>query len=478
MLTSTAGRASARARDLRVPVDVLLDDAAVAEGELEAEPEVGLGPDVGVPVLAEVGADGGSEGGSEAEGSAVARLGAGALAVAVGSVGAVDGAATDGSGASARRGRTRADVSAARRPDRPDPGLRAREGAAERRRTDTGHPSAREPRVRRKPHTSHRLTGQYLESRPKRVVPASWPVHILRTGRLPTLPGVGSWRMRTGVVVATLLVTAGCGTAKASSPGSGLAPPSASPSASAPTAPVSPARSSPSPGSTLQVVGLGDSVTSGYHCDCDDYVTGFAHLLSQQDGVKVDATDDGEAGSTSDGLADELEGTDGDDRDLQDDVAGADVVVITMGANDLAPALDSFREGSCDASCYDPQVAQMQTDLGRVLDRVQALDHGHARVLVTTYWNVFTDGDVARAAERSGYLAWSDTVTRRANTAIATVASAHRATLVDLYAPFKGDGSADPTRLLADDGDHPDAAGTALISRAVLQAYEAHRTAP
>lgn len=283
--------------------------------------------------------------------------------------------------------------------------------------------------------------------------------------------------MRTGAVVAALLLTAGCGTAEASSSGSGPAsPPGAASStpAASPAASASPARPSPSPGSTLQVVGLGDSVTSGYHCDCDDYVTGFAHLLAEQDGVRVHATNDGEAGSTSDGLADELEGTDDDDRDLQDDVAGADVVVITMGANDLAPALDSFRDGSCDASCYDPQVAQMQTDLGRVLDRVQALDHGHARVLVTTYWNVFTDGDVARHAERSGYLAWSDTVTRQANAAITTVASAHRATLVDLYAPFKGDGSDDPTGLLADDGDHPDAAGTALISRAVLEAYGEH----
>lgn len=288
--------------------------------------------------------------------------------------------------------------------------------------------------------------------------------------------------MRTGAVVAALLVTAGCGTAEASSSGSGAASPSgaasstpAAPAAAAPSvSSTSPARPSPSPGSTLQVVGLGDSVTSGYHCDCDDYVTGFAHLLAKQDDIRVHATNDGEAGSTSDGLADELEGTGDDDRDLQDDVAGADVVVITMGANDLAPALDSFRDGSCDASCYDPQVAQMQTDLGRVLDRVQALDHGHARVLVTTYWNVFTDGDVARQAERSGYLAWSDTVTRRANAAITTVASAHRATLVDLYAPFKGDGSGDPTSLLADDGDHPDAAGTALISRAVLEAYEEH----
>jgi lysophospholipase L1-like esterase len=117
----------------------------------------------------------------------------------------------------------------------------------------------------------------------------------------------------------------------------------------------------------------------------------------------------------------------------------------------------------------------MRVDLGRVLDTVARLDGGRARVLVTTYWNVFTDGDVARRAERPGYLAWSDALTRQANAAIAQVAATHGATLVDLYAPFKGDGSTDPTDLLAADGDHPDAAGTALISRTVLAAYEAGR---
>ena len=260
------------------------------------------------------------------------------------------------------------------------------------------------------------------------------------------------------VLCAVLL--AGCGTVPAPVPGLSATP--------------SP-RPSPSR-STLHIVGLGDSVTSGEHCACDDYVTGFGHLLQARDGVRVEVTDDGESGSTSDGLAREL----GSDKDLRTDVGRADVVVVTMGANDLAPALAAWRNGSCPARCSDPEIATMRVDLGRVLDTVQGLDPGrpggdHPRVLVTTYWNVFTDGDVARKAERPGFLAWSDDVTRRANAAITQVAARHGATLVDLYAPFKGGGGADPTDLLAPDGDHPDAAGTALISRTVLAAYEAGR---
>ena len=221
----------------------------------------------------------------------------------------------------------------------------------------------------------------------------------------------------------------------------------------------------------MRLVGLGDSVTSGEHCDCDDYVTGLGRLITARDGVRVETKDDGESGSTSDRLADDLS----TDTRLHADVKQADVVVLTMGANDLAPALDAWRSGSCATDCYDSEVTTMRTDLDRVLDSVTVSTGSRARVLVTTYWNVFIDGDVARTTQRPGYLAWSDAVTRHANAAIAQVAARHGATLVDLYTPFKGDGNQDPTGLLAADGDHPDVAGTALISRTVLAAYETDR---
>ncbi len=267
-------------------------------------------------------------------------------------------------------------------------------------------------------------------------------------------------------MLVTVGLLAGCGTVPVHA-----AAGTATPTALAPAT----SRATPAAG-PLRVVGLGDSVTSGEHCACDDYVTGFGRLLQARDGVRVHVTDDGESGSTSAGLGHDL----GTDDDLRADVGRADVVVVTMGANDLAPALAAWRAGSCPRRCSDPAIETMRVDLGRVLDTVQRLDParpagGRPRLLVTTYWNVFTDGDVARRAERPGYLAWSDAVTRRANAAIARVGTAHGATLVDLYAPFKGDGAADPTDLLAPDGDHPDAAGTALISRTVLAAYETSR---
>lgn len=94
-----------------------------------------------------------------------------------------------------------------------------------------------------------------------------------------------------------------------------------------------------------------------------------------------------------------------------------------------------------------------------------------ARLLVTDYWNVFEDGDVADAKRGPGFATWSDKVTGSANMAICSKAAAVGATCVDLYEPFEGeDGTRNPSALLADDGDHPNAAGHALIAATLLHA--------
>ena len=59
-------------------------------------------------------------------------------------------------------------------------------------------------------------------------------------------------------------------------------------------------------------------------------------------------------------------------------------------------------------------------------------------VLLTGYWNVFEDGDVARRAMTKQGLAESDTLTRATNQVIEQVAGDQQATYVDLYTAFKG----------------------------------------
>lgn len=224
----------------------------------------------------------------------------------------------------------------------------------------------------------------------------------------------------------------------------------------------------------LTVVGLGDSVTAGAQCDCTNFVDRLATMLSARDHVPTTAVNLGVDGLTAAGMVEQLR-----DTTVSRTVAAGDVVVITIGANDLQPALDRWDntqlqvadQGGCSGTCDDATLDAVGTDVAAVVARVRQLRGARpTQVLVTDYWNVFEDGAIGRADRGPAYLAWSDALTRRLNERICAAAAAQDATCVDLYAPFKGDGAEDPTALLADDGDHPDADGHKVISQTLLSA--------
>lgn len=234
------------------------------------------------------------------------------------------------------------------------------------------------------------------------------------------------------------------------------------------------------PGRTrpVSLVGLGDSVTSGAHCDCVPFLDRLGDLLTARNHQPVSPVNLGVPGMTATGLAARLR----EDPGVRRAVSWADVVVVTVGANDLQPALDRWDRSGTSAriapGCADGSetaaLARARAGLASVLDQVRTLRAGHpTRVLVTDYWNVFEDGDVALADRGRDYLRWSDQLTRCLNQRIDEVARSHGALLVDLYTPFKGAGDLDPTALLADDGDHPDAAGHAAIAGAIIDALPA-----
>ena len=113
----------------------------------------------------------------------------------------------------------------------------------------------------------------------------------------------------------------------------------------------------------------------------------------------------------------------------------------------------------------------MARGLATDLARIKALGSAGQRVEVTTYWNVFEDGDVADRQRGAGFADWSDGVTVAANRAICATTRTFGDTCVDLYAPFlSADGTRNPTPLLSSDGDHPNAAGHDLIARTLLAA--------
>lgn len=218
----------------------------------------------------------------------------------------------------------------------------------------------------------------------------------------------------------------------------------------------------------IRLLGFGDSVMAGAGCDCDDFLTQVAAQLHRKTGRQVTATNDGANGETAAGLLRDLRTDDA----YRAEITRADVIVVTIGANDLGPALDAWNDEGCGSGCYQPRIVELGTTLSAILTIIDRWKPAGTPVLVTTYWNVFEDGDVGAADNGSGYLAWSDQVTRAANSAICRSARGAAATCVDLYEPFKADGSKDPTRLLATDGDHPNEAGTTLIADVVAAAAE------
>jgi len=153
-------------------------------------------------------------------------------------------------------------------------------------------------------------------------------------------------------------------------------------------------------------------------------------------------------------------------------VAEADIIIIVIiGANDLA---DAWNRDGCDSSCYQPLVDGMGARLESILQLIRSLRAGRpTTVLVDTYWNVFPDGDVALAGGGQEQVIWSKYVTHAANLAIARAADASGDLVVDLVRPLKNGGDDDPTPLLADDGDHPNAAGVQAIVTANVAAARA-----
>lgn len=227
-------------------------------------------------------------------------------------------------------------------------------------------------------------------------------------------------------------------------------------------------------GVSLAVVALGDSIPKGYDCpDCTPFPELLGESLHAPDSATAPITNLGVGGWTSDDLLASLSA----DPASATAVAAADVITVTIGANDFYPGLDDIAAGSCggadNLACEADVIPHLQANLSAVLDGITALQGAApAIVLVTGYWNVFPDGDVAVAQYGPDFLDASAALTAQANGVIAATAAAHHDTYVDL-----GDALAaaettpgDITSLLTDDGDHPSQLGHHVIADALHNA--------
>ncbi|WP_405058998.1 SGNH/GDSL hydrolase family protein [Kribbella sp. NBC_01505] len=220
------------------------------------------------------------------------------------------------------------------------------------------------------------------------------------------------------------------------------------------------------PAGNLSVLALGDSVTSGYHCYCDAFPAMYGDLLAARTGTPVTVHNFGVGGMDSGGLLDEL---DRSSSPMAQAATDADYVLLTIGANDFAGHEDDVTNGRCTTECVTDEIAGLTQNLHDILERITELDtHRTPDILVTGYWNVFKDGQVARDEYPLPGVDATQALTAAANQVIADAARAAHATYVDLAAPFAT--APDVTDLLASDGDHPNATGHTLIADLLLKA--------
>lgn len=214
---------------------------------------------------------------------------------------------------------------------------------------------------------------------------------------------------------------------------------------------------------SITVVGIGDSVTSGTNCNCEPFVGLYATQLASQQDLTTSSVNLGVPGWTSTQMLASLT----QPGAFRNQVAKADILLVTIGANDLNPL--EAQSVDCSASCYQPLVDSIGRNVGLIIAAAQAIHPGHPpTILVTDYWNVFQDGDVGTSENGAAFQNWSDALTHAESTQVCNAARQAGVTCVGLYQPFKGDGSQNPTSLLAPDGDHPNAAGHELIAATLL----------
>lgn len=216
------------------------------------------------------------------------------------------------------------------------------------------------------------------------------------------------------------------------------------------------------------IVGLGDSVPAGANCSgCTTYVDEVGHRFAAAGGDGAVIYNHAVSGYTTGDLLRQL-----DDGGLKRHLARADLVILTIGANDLDTGFltDPACAGEALLGCYAAELATVRGDLDRIEATVLAALKPGARLVVTGYWNVFTDGAVGRA-EGAAWVSGSDALTVRANALIEEVTRGRAGTYVEVRPAFRGaDGSQDITDLLADDGDHLNAAGHVRMADVITAA--------
>ncbi|MBS3939883.1 MAG: SGNH/GDSL hydrolase family protein [Actinobacteria bacterium] len=219
-------------------------------------------------------------------------------------------------------------------------------------------------------------------------------------------------------------------------------------------------------GETVSYVALGDSLATGAGATTS-YVEVYAAALEDQTGVDLAITNLAVNGWTSTDLLTALQR----DETMRTAVAGADLVTVDIGANDLLGAIPFYASDNCggddNLQCLRDATAQVEQQWAAILDEVIALRGGEAAGIATIDLyqpfignrRVADDFDVLRPVMDG----LNEVLTDGAEARGIPVAAVHDA--------FHGpDGTGDPNDafLISVDGLHPSNAGHEVIAQELL----------
>lgn len=243
------------------------------------------------------------------------------------------------------------------------------------------------------------------------------------------------------------------------------APPSPTPTATAtPTA-----TPTPVPESALDYLMFGDSWPHGAHCPCTPYPDLIAEGLEAELGEPIGYVNRTTNGGTSADLLSDFQSASW----VRDDIADAELIVVSTGANDLEPAFEAYGRGDCGGDdgldCFRLVAEQWRANFDGMLSVVDELRAGEptATLILTNANEFLADPMLIRAFGREFGLGGGATITAMHHDSLCAAAAAHGATCVDLRPVLNGPDFTTPQNVNTQDAMQRVA--DAVIAQAIVE---------
>ena len=237
-----------------------------------------------------------------------------------------------------------------------------------------------------------------------------------------------------------------------------------------------------SPG--LVLVAIGDSIPYNLERDCPGctgFVDSYAAALETETGQSVGVLNRSRHdGARAVDIVHQLR----TDQHLLEELATADVIVMSVGFNDGPPFVEDHagcpRKVSLSANtatvfaaaaattpaCIDAVVPVIRDQVAEVLRRTREAAPTAVIAVLTAYdtWRGWSEAEAADATTRDALYAAETYWFHAWRAALCATAAAADAACVDVYAAFNGpDGTDSPERFVGDDFTHPSQAGNDVI---------------